>query len=73
MLSQQFDRYMNLEFNGSISGDKVGMSRDDRRALASHEHSVRLTSGHYEIDTLRYHGKRVHQTYPTTGLWHSTD
>ena len=40
---------MNLEFNDSISEDKVAMSRDDKRTLSNHEVSVRLIDGHYEI------------------------
>lgn len=48
-LSKQFERFCNLEFNDSVFDSKLGMSKEDSRAMSIIEGSVRLHNGHYEI------------------------
>ena len=48
-LVHQLERFWAVENSGVIPESKVGMSVEDKRALAIMEQSVKLEDGHYEI------------------------
>ena len=48
-LSQQFERFCNLEFNDSADTNDFAMSRNDLRALGVMEETAQLKENHYEI------------------------
>ena len=48
-LSQQFEKYCNMEFNDSYYDTKVTMSQEDKKALQKMKSSIQLKGGHYEI------------------------
>ena len=48
-LSQQFEKFCNLEFNDSADNNDVAMSRNDLRALGIMEETAQLKENHYEI------------------------
>lgn len=48
-LSDQFQKYCNMEFNDSIYSRKSSMSLNDKPAIDVMRNSAKLKSGHYEI------------------------